>query len=107
MSETADKNTFAGALAQESSHYVTLGNSTITPSICQQFFPSFSIFFSNKKMFPLIVLVVPLIYGYNKKKRKTEEQLLSNMTKRALGRIAQAASSQKASDKDHNQRPHH
>ena len=35
-------------------------------------------------MFPLIVLVVPLIYGYNKKKRKTEEQLLSNMTKRAL-----------------------
>lgn len=84
MSETADKNTFAGALAQESSHYVTLGNSTITPSICQQFFPSFSIFFSNKKMFPLIVLVVPLIYGYNKKKRKTEEQLLSNMTKRAL-----------------------
>ena len=84
MSETADKNTFAGALAQESSHYVTLGNFTITPSICQQFFPSFSIFFSNKKMFPLIVLVVPLIYGYNKKKRKTEEQLLSNMTKRAL-----------------------
>ena len=74
MSETADKNTFAGALAQESSHYVTLGNFTITPSICQQFFPSFSIFFSNKKMFPLIVLVVPLIYGYNKKKRKTEEQ---------------------------------
>ena len=49
MSETADKNTFAGALAQESSHYVTLGNSTIPPSICQQFFPSFSIFFSNKK----------------------------------------------------------
>ena len=46
MSETADKNTFAGALAQESSHYVTLGNSTITPSICQQFFSQFfDIFF--------------------------------------------------------------
>ena len=39
LAETADKNTFAGALAQESSHYVTLGYSTIRAFICQQFFP--------------------------------------------------------------------
>ena len=41
MSETADKNTFAGALAQESSHYVTLSNCTIHLWFCQLFFTGF------------------------------------------------------------------
>ena len=40
MSETADKNTFAGALAQEFSHFVTLSNYIIPNLFCQPFFPS-------------------------------------------------------------------
>lgn len=44
MSETADKNTFAGALAQEFSHFVTLSNYIIWASFCQQFFQGFSTF---------------------------------------------------------------
>ena len=58
-------------------------------------------------MFLSSCLVVPLIYGYNKKKRKTEEQLLSNMTKRALEESLKRLLLKKASDKDHDQRPHH
>ena len=48
MSETADKNTFAGALAQEFSHFVTLSNYIIWFSFCQQFFHGFSRFFTEQ-----------------------------------------------------------
>ena len=54
MSETADKNTFAGALAQESSHYVTLSNCTIAAISCQQVFSMFLKFFDT-----LVICLAP------------------------------------------------
>lgn len=87
------KNTFAGALAQESSHYVTLGNSTITFFICQQFFPSFSIFFSidTAALFSCLYhRCFALIMEEKSSSRmtypqkETEELHLSNITKHAL-----------------------
>ena len=87
------KNTFAGALAQESSHYVTLGNSTITFFICQQFFPSFSIFFSIDTAALFSCLYHRCFALIMKEKscsritypqKETEELHLSNITKHAL-----------------------
>lgn len=60
MSETADKNTFAGALAQESSHYVTLSNCTIAAISCQQVFSMFLKFFDT-----LVICLTPHAdFGY-------------------------------------------